>query len=1405
MVFHQQADPSGSCYMQRYVARLAASVQITRLARAWNQLAARHEALRTAFEWDAQGRLRQRVVAHAALPLHLEDWSDLTPHERAERLRTSSAPIAPGQAPLHRLELFIDDANAATLSWVSHHAVMDGGARAVLLDELFRLCSAAYAPLPPAPSWIDFVRGAGAQPADTAGFWQRYLGNQRTLTCGAAVSSVVSTKVQSISEQLDTGGLYALCRSADVTPTNVLHAAWGLTLSRLLGHRSAVFGAVRACRHGSRLVGLMINTVPIRVNIDAARTVVAWLQQLRQEWLMLREYERTPLTETRFDTLVNIDPPRAALPQIDSWELQSHTNHPIFLKLSSELRLELQYHADRVAPAFASMLLGQVVATLSAMAAAPHEKVGALRLPSTPAFDAPPKYQIRQTPDAAIEISADRFASVNTKTTESAVRAAWEQVLGIAGVSRDDNFFVRGGDSLSMLRMVAEVTRAVGRPLPVGEVMKDPTVAGIAAWLERALPPAAEPQPPHHRPPVRAAEAHAAHRHPAPAVQAGVTQACPPAGLSIVTEPLQVLSPQLDAAAIGYLPDWLEAASGMSQADILRTVGTKPYVSRVLLTATGTIGVITLPVFSHALYDDGKLLRGLMDDAMALASRLRAAAVSWTGLLPSALDYGRSFPRTATATAEWPALTTGHGATAATVLMNLRHLLDATGRSLARERLAVLGLGSIGRAVLGLALRCLRPPRALILCDVPARLSDLRGWAEDLGYRGELHTAAFDGAMPDIVYGASVIIGATNAPEVLDVARLAPGTLVIDDSAPYCFSERAAHQRCEQAGDVILIEAGHLNVPDGLRQISYVPALLQQRLEPADLLRLTYFDAERSTGCIVSSLLTARYGDATIGPPDTAHGERWLRRLEELGYEAPTPRLGGRTYSRHDLDHVLRTARPASVGVSSAPAAATIHDVFRAVAAARPDAIALIEDEREVTYAELDRLSDTVAATLAARGVEPGHIVALHLPRSIEMVACMLGVLKSGAAYTPLDRANPRSRLEYQLQETGVRYLLGELRVEGIETIDPREAAAERRGRVPRCSVGPEDVAYVMYTSGTTGRPKGVAMPHRGVTRLVHQPDWILLRTDDVFLNMASPAFDWTVVELFGSLLNGASCVIYRPDRLDLALLRDVVSRHRVNTMVFTTSVFHAVVDLDVGLLDGVSRLLVGGERMSASHLRRAQAALPGSRVYNLYGPTESIVVTCWTADAQLPAEATEVPIGRPLSGCTVHVLDENQRPVAPGIEGELCIGGTGLAHGYYGRAELTAQKFVAVPGLGRVYRTGDLARWRADGNLDFLGRRDRQIKLRGFRIELDEIETVLRQHEAVREAAVLLREHASGQRLEAWIEASRSSADIANEVLAHVQRSLPPYMVPSAIQVLERLPVMTNGKLDRNALPTSP
>ncbi|RLU86329.1 hypothetical protein CTZ27_25500 [Streptomyces griseocarneus] len=483
-----------------------------------------------------------------------------------------------------------------------------------------------------------------------------------------------------------------------------------------------------------------------------------------------------------------------------------------------------------------------------------------------------------------------------------------------------------------------------------------------------------------------------------------------------------------------------------------------------------------------------------------------------------------------------------------------------------------------------------------------------------------------------------------------------------------------------------------------------------------------------------------------------------------------------------------------------------VHEVFEEQALRTPDATALICGDEQVSYGELNTRADELAARMPDAD---GGVIGVHLERGVDMVVALLAVLKTGAGYTLLDPDFPVERLAAVVAEAGVRTVVTRTGLsEAVSSLDVAAVCVDSLPddvrSIPVLDRNAHDVACVMFTSGSTGRPKGVATSHRALLATYLGQDYGEFGPGEVFLQCSPVSWDGFALELFGALLHGAVCVLQSGQSPEPAVIERLVAEHGVTMLQLSASLFNHLVDEFPAAFDGVRVAFTGGEVGSVAHVARILGRYPELRVGNGYGPVESMgFTTCHTVETA-DLTQSQLPVGRPVGNKRAYVLDESLRPVPAGVVGELYVAGGGLANGYISRPGLTAERFVACPfGVAgeRMYRTGDLARWRVDGVLEYVGRGDDQVKIRGFRVEPGEIAAVLTAHDAVVQAAVVAREDRPGDvRLVAYAVVAEPVDPTTLQ--KHVAAALPRHMVPAAVVVLDSLPMTSNGKLDRRALP---
>jgi amino acid adenylation domain-containing protein len=1032
---------------------------------------------------------------------------------------------------------------------------------------------------------------------------------------------------------------------------------------------------------------------------------------------------------------------------------------------------------------------------------------------------------------------------------EELLASLWMELLGVERVGIHDDFFELGGHSLLATRLVARISRVFGMELPVSTVFQRPTVAGLAAGIAEAEVEPAQPLRPFPRDggplPLSFAQSRlwlldriepgnpaynipGAVRLSGPldlgalaASLAGIVRRHEALRTVFRTErgrPVQVVRPpetRLPLVDLEALPKAIREA----EADRLtRLWATAPFdlarepLHRMLVLRLAP-GEHVLSVTLHHIVADGWSLAVFLGELASLYKAFVAGRPS--PLPPLPVQY-----------ADW-------------ALWQREWLQgDVLERQLAwwRERLAGVPILEVPtdhprppvRSFRGAHRSSLLPPGLSVEIERLARHEGVTLFMTLL--------AAFQALLARTTGQDSIPVGSPVANrgrvETDGLIGFFANTLVLasdvgDDPA---FRDFLARVR-----EVCLGAYAHQDLPferlvEELRPerhlsqnpLFQVVFLLEEPLPAPRLGDLTTevrrvetgtakFDLTLAVSRGERGLTSTLEHDAALFDPATANRllGHWRTLIEGIAADPETRISALPLLTAAELEQILGAW---SGNATPYPREAGIHELFEAEARRAPDAVALEIGDERLTYGELDDRANRLARRLRRAGVGLETAVGLLVERSAALVVGMLGILKAGGTYVPLDPSYPEERLAFMAGDAGLgavvtqRHLAERIAATvllGAGGELDGEPAGESADPLPPLAAGGGHLAYVMYTSGSTGRPKGVEVPHRAVVRLVKGTGYARFGRWEVFLQLAPASFDAATFEIWGALLNGARLAVFPGHAATLEELAAAISRHGVTTLWLTAGLFHQMVEGRLQGLRGVSQLLTGGDVVAPEHVRRALAGLPGCTLIDGYGPTENTTFTS-CHPMRDPAEVeTPVSIGSPVANTRVLILDRGFRPVAAGIPGEMFAAGDGLARGYRNRPDLTAERFVPNPfpsspeGGERLYRTGDLARWRPGGRIEFLGRVDRQVKIRGFRVEPAEIEAVLALHSEVKEAAVVVREDLPGGRGLVGYVAPALPADLRDFLRA----LLPEPMVPAFLASLPELPLTPNGKVDRRAL----
>ncbi len=1066
--------------------------------------------------------------------------------------------------------------------------------------------------------------------------------------------------------------------------------------------------------------------------------------------------------------------------------------------------------------------------------AVPSHIVTLERLPLTPNG----KIDRRALPELAPEAEEVAAFEPPRPGTEEALAAIWGELLGRARVGRRDNFFVLGGHSLLAARVLSRVRARLGADIPLRALFEAPVLSDLAVRIDEGgramrLPPISR-QP--HGPEVPLSFAQ---------LRLWLLHQIEPSTASLNVGGALRLRGPLDKNALQGALDAIAARHEPLRTTFVGADG-EPLQH---ISAHGELPLLELPApegeqaLAEALADSvaqpfdlstGPLVRAVLyrrvdDDHVLLLCGHHIVTDGWSmgvfaselGALYDQLCSGRSpaLPPLPVAYADYVRWQHGwlKGETFDNLLGYWRARLD-------------------GMAPL-LALPADRP-RPAIASQRGARISvllpgELR---EGLGAlaRGEGATlfmvllAAFKTLLSRYAGVADIVVGTPVAgrsmPELEGLIGFFVNTIVLrtDLSGEPDFGEslRRVRETClgayshqelpferlveelrperDQARNplfqVMFVLQNAPSRPFVLHGLSLEPVEVERRASQLDL---TLYTHEREDGIVATFEYASDLFDADRITRMAGHFEALLRSV----VENPRARLA----DLQILTGVEATAVASWNATERSWLEGCVHELIQAQAGRTPDRTALVFEGTALDYGDLAGRVEEVACRLAGLGARPGSLVGVLLERSLEMVVGVLGVLKAGAAYVPLDPGFPPDRLAYMLEDSGAEILLTQTSLAGMFESKTKVVRIDALGagdpRSQPLAASMDDLAYVIYTSGSTGKPKGVAITHRSLSNLLssmkEEPGF---SEDDVLLAVTTLSFDIAGLELYLPLLVGGRVVLASRDEVgDGRRLIERFQTSGASVMQATPATWRLMLESgwrgDKGL-----KVLCGGEALSRDLADELLDRV--GEVWNVYGPTET---TIWSSCERVRAERGPVSIGRPIANTTMYVLDGSGNLVPVGVAGELHIGGAGLARGYWNRPELTAERFIedrVSGGGGRLYKTGDQARWLADGRLECLGRLDHQVKVRGYRIELEEIEVALRGHDGVEQAAVIVQGAAGlDQRLVAYITHGAGPPPNLTELQAHLRRTLPAYMVPSSFVFLDHLPLTPNGKVDRKAL----
>ncbi|GLW12940.1 hypothetical protein Misp01_80680 [Microtetraspora sp. NBRC 13810] len=1438
---HRLEGPSAT-YTMPVALRLRGPVDGAALRAAVGDVVARHEALRTLIA-EEDGEPYQLILG---------------PAEARRRLVVATGPGDPGHAfdltaelPL-RVWLDAQAPDEWALLLVFHHVAGDEWSIRPLLADL----AAAYLAraggrepefAPPAAQYADYAlwqREVLGDPGDPGGLAARQLAYWRQALDGLAPEiglpadrpypAAMSWRGGTVSFDLP-GGVFErlaeLARGRGASAFMAVHAAVAALLTGLGAGTDIPVGTPVAGREDDALAGLVgffVNTLVLRVDTGGDPSFAELLDRVRRADLAAFDHadvpfdllvetlapERAPGRHPLFQVMVAYQHAMDDMPDIPGLSLSvAEVGLPVakfdltfaFAEVDGTLRCSVEYREDVFDRSTAAGLADRLAALLERVAAEPSRPLGEL---APAAMRAPVLSGVRSGPPGTGEPRTD---------AERMLCRLFAEVLGVAEVGIGDDFFRLGGHSLPAVRLIGRIRASMGAEVALRHVFEAPTVAGLAALLAPAGRPAIVPVPRPERIPLSYAQRRMWFLHRLDGSSAAYNI------------PLQLTGPY-DEHTFNHALKTL-----ITRHETLRTLYTEHHgtPTQTILTPTQAHTKLIIdhgPPNPHQPFDLTTDLpiraRHTPQGPLLLLHHITCDELSITPLLTdltNAYHHHQTppLPLQYADYALWQHRLLGDPADPAGLaarqlgywterLAGLPDGLElpADRRAGAAGRDGVLSFSlpeRVRAALAGLAGEHGASMFMLAHAAVAALLTRL-GAGEDIPLGAPVagrDDAALEGAVGFFVNTLVLRLDTGGDPAFAELlGRVRETALAAFEHADVPFELLVEALNPERAGEgnpLFQVMVAHQARAEPVR----LPAGLREDRDPGEAVTAKFDLAFAFTETPDGLDVTVEYRGGLFRRATVERIGGYLIRLLEQVAEDPGQRIGKLAIMPDEERHRVLTGWNAT---GSAGPGRTLPELFGAQAAATPDAAAVVCEDETLSYAELDAAAGRLARILAAHGAGPERVVAVALPRGAGMVAGVLAVARAGAAYLPLDLTYPGERVAMMLDDAAPVLVLATaetaraLPETGIPVVLADDPAAGEAGDALVVPPLPRHPVYVIYTSGSTGRPKGVVLEHAGVEALVATA----VRNFGVgpgsrVLQFASISFDVAFWEMTMALCTGATLVVVPAERrVAGAELTSYAHEHGATVLALPPALLTALPE-DCVLPEG-STLLVGTETVTPELVRRWSKR---HRVFDAYGPTEAMVnSTLWEAAGDL-GELGSVPIGRPDVGKRVYVLDRRLRPVPPGVTGELYVAGAGLARGYLRRPGLTAERFVpdpyGEPGT-RMYRTGDLARWRPDGVVEFAGRADGQIKIRGFRVEPGEIESVLAGCPGVREVAVVAREDRPGdKRLVAYVAGAETDPAVLRR---HVAARLPGYMVPAAFVPLETLPLMVNGKVDRKALP---
>jgi amino acid adenylation domain-containing protein/non-ribosomal peptide synthase protein (TIGR01720 family) len=1485
MLFYALYDESSSAHFEQSYYHVTGRLNVQSFEAAWNQLADRHDVLRTLFVHKNVPQPLQIVLKKRNIDFHFEDLRGRSPEDQEARCRDYrdkdiQKPFDLSKDVLMRLAVFQLDENSFNCVWSFHHILMDGWSGGILWQEFQQIYKAhvkGESPkLDPAPAFSAFVKWLKAQDRAAAGeYWRGYLeGYQQT----ASVPGFVSEKTydpKTFQFEFDaelSHSLRGLAAENRVTINTVVQALWGILLATYNKADDVVFGATVSGRPPQvkgieKMVGLFINVIPTRIRAEAHKPLSDLLREVHRESLNAKDWHHSSLAEIQAETPLKRNlldhilvfenyPVETALKQsqdspeeefvIDRFEHFDHTNYDLSIQVTPEEKIH--FHLIYNASVYDDPVIRNIEPHLKKIAAAavqdPGAEIGQIEVLTDKEKD---EYRIRQEKIAQSHQASDQSSTGERKNDEpyappeddqqKKLAEIWEQILKISNIGIDDHYIALGGHSIAATRIVSAIHKAFNVEIGLKEFFEYPTIRGLSELIRRKdftryAPIEKVPEQPHY-------------------------------ALSHSQKRLWLLD-RLEDNFIAYNLSGGFLFRARSQAELGNEKKFHPEAFRRAFKAVMNRHESLRTTFLTADGEPRQTIRqdtGFEIESVQLSTdnseSLKAYAVQ-QATLPFDLEKG---PLLRVQLLELPE-------DCYLCLIHIHHIIS-DGWS----------MGILSRELLELY-RGFSEGKTPQLPELPIQYRDYAAWHNQLlddetirehreywhqklsgelpvldlpadfprppvqSYRGALFTLELDETITrglreiSADHRVSLFMTLTAAVKVLlhrytGQEDIILGVPIAGRNHPDLEDQIGFYVNTLALRDQITGDESFADILSKVRQTA--AAAYEHQIYPFDkLVEELNVSRDVSRSPIFDVMLVLQNPEQTewnIGELDISEFEYdpgisqfdltfnfaetgktlWLGINYNLMFREETIRrmgahlteLAKNLPANSDMSvsrlNILEQAERHRIlvgfndGKSAYPKDKTITDLFQEQVQKTPDNIAVIFGDQILTYKELDEQAERLASHLKKQyDIQPDDIVGVIAERNQDLIISLLGIMKAGGAYLPIDPAYPQQRIDYMIKDSGCKAVLN----------CGSEVAANTQHSILNTQHPTHNLAYVIYTSGSTGEPKGVMIEHGGfVNMILAQIEGFGVEDSDRVLQFASPSFDASLSEIFMALLRGAGLVMIAKETIeDTGEFLRYIEDKQVSVITFPPVYLNM---LNKHPLPTVKTIITAGE---PAILSDAEFYCKTKAYFNAYGPTETSVCTSFckvSAEILDASRETSVPIGRPIANSSVYIVDDAMNPVPVGVPGEICFSGPGVARGYLNKPELTAEKFIDNPFKPgeRLYKIGDLGQWLPDGNIRFLGRKDDQVKIRGYRIELGEIKKKLTEHPAIEDALVMAMESAGNAKELAAYLITNAMPDIP-ELRQFLGQGLPEFMIPKYFIALEKFPLTVNGKIDKRALP---